>query len=243
MHKDLLLVLSNTCYLVPALVAFNKTRRGELDSREASELIAVFLFLAFFASWSYHDCRNKKEKGTCTNNTLSWVTCLPGSDDAVHFNVLRFVDHFTAIFTMILAVTHAVPLKPRFRKTFMVLSTIWMLTMLSAGNHWFAVLPVVVAFTVLGLFWWYVRQKGRRNALWALATISFLVGSVLFVIPEPYWLNHSMWHILSALAAALLLEETANCFQNTGDDRDIPDHIKYLFRSRQTCKHRKYEQS
>ena len=257
-HNKWLLVLSNLSYLMPAGVTAYKMFKptGRIMNRtDGSELIVLFLFIAFFSSWSYHSCRadvsfesgidvcenkpdvNKLDQcAICPKNSISWVEDLPGSDGGVSLQIAKFIDHFLALFVLIMVMIHIIPIKEKLRKLIMVISMIWMILFLSANNDVFAGIPVIIATILVLLFWFTLRkQKSKsfynRNVAWGLAIVCTILAAVFFKWDnEPYWIKHSLWHIMGALGAVFLISKTAGCYQDVDiADVDLPEWMKKIF--------------
>lgn len=252
-------VASNVSYLLPAGVcAYKMTTKEErrLDKYDGAELITLFLFVAFFSSWSYHSCRadlspndevDRIDIPPCEvcpmDNSMSWTTYLPGSDSEMNFQIARFIDYFLAIFTIIIVLITVLPFHDRLRKFIMVFSVIWMMLFLSTGNEWFALIPAMILFLFMLLFWFTLRKQKEcrfwtRNKIWMLALIFMLAAITCFKIsPEPYWLKHGLWHIFGAISVAFLIGKTASCYQDVDLDQiDFPDWMRAIFVAPGFCK-------
>lgn len=259
------LVLSNLSYLLPTGVTFykmTKKGKGRMNSADGSELIILFLFVTFFSSWSYHTCRGDIaiERGDdpeeldpsipkedlckeCPNQTsMSWACDLPGSGVDTSLQLSKFIDHFLAIFTLFMVLIHVVPISEKVRKLFMIISLVWMVLFLSCGNDIIAAVPVLFASIVLLVFWWTIRKQQKketmdRNTVWSLSILSSVLAFVFFKFDtEPYWLKHSLWHIMGAVSGALLISKTASCYEGINTDQvDIPHWMQKLFSTPNEC--------
>ena len=260
------LVLSNLSYLLPAgVTAYKmfKPKGSQMNKHDGAELIILFIFVAFFGSWSYHSCRadlavstgvdvcEKKADNTkippckvCPKTTLSWVYELPGSsNERMTYEISRFIDHFAATFTLLMVVIHTIPITEKLRKLIMVVSIIWVIICLSGGNDAFALLPSLMVVIVLLVFWFSLRdQKPKgfytRNKAWTSALVCTSAALFFFnVHTEPYWLHHSLWHILGATGAAFLISKTAGCYQDIDTTKFEPtEWMKHIFVTPNECK-------
>jgi hypothetical protein len=260
-HKWVL-VLSNLAYLLPAGVAafkmFKPTGR-QMNKQDGTQLISLFVFITFFSSWSYHMCRadlsirndacvvqpeiNTQGCAVCPNNSMSWIHALPGSGERMSFDLSKFIDHFLAIFTLFMVIIHVIPIAEKLRKLIMVVSMIWMILFLSGGNDFLAGLPALIGVILMMLFWFNIHhQSGKqfvsRNKVWSLAVLSVIAAFVFFKFDtEPYWLKHSLWHIMGAVAAALLISKTAGCYEDIDTSAvDIPPWMQNIFIVPDECK-------
>jgi hypothetical protein len=260
MDKKWFVVASNASYVLPAGVcAYKMLKRNgrRMDPYEGTSLIILFLFVAFFASWSYHICRadlgvsndtdtvNIPPCENCpTNNTMGWTQHLPGSDAAYNYQTARFIDHFMAMFTIVVVLITVVPFHDRIRKLILILTIVWMILFLSTGNESFALVPSVFLTLFLFLFWFTLRyqrensEKLTRNRSWSLAVVFFALAITCFKIsPEPYWLKHGLWHIFGAIATAFLLFKTASCYQDVNlNEIHFPSWLEYVFVKPGYCK-------
>lgn len=232
MKEKWLLVGSNVSYLIPTgVVWYNMMKKGRrTDAANGAELISVFLFLTFFASWGYHSCRADIEAGKpCSGTLLNTIAALPGSKE-IKFDITKFIDHLTAILTLILVMINSIPLSDKTRKSILIVSIIWVLLFLSAENDLLAIVPAVLAFLIITIFWFYIRhaQTGNRNVTWALALIFMFISLLAFQVHEPYWLYHSLWHVFGAISAAFLLFNTAACYEDM-EDVELPAWMRAVF--------------
>jgi hypothetical protein len=259
------LVLSNLSYLLPTGVTAYKMFKPtgkQMNKIDGSELIILFLFVTFFSSWSYHTCRGDIAIETgidpeelksnippedlckeCPNPTsMSWTSSLPGSKQDPSLHITKFIDHFLAIFTLFMVLIHVVPISEKMKKLFMVIGLVWMVLFLSCGNDLFAAIPVLLSSVIVLVFWWKIRNhqektKFNRNTAWSLSLLSTILAFVFFKIDtEPYWLKHSLWHILGAVAGALLLTRTASCYEGVkSDEVKIPKWMQMIFSTPNEC--------
>lgn len=264
-HKWVL-VLSNLSYLLPAgVVGYKmfKPNGRQMSKQNGTELIALFGFLTFFGSWSYHSCRadlsissgidiNEIDPNPaklppcdiCPDNTMTWINDTPGaSSEKMTYEIARFIDYFVATFTLLMVIIHVVPISEKARKLIVILSMIWMIMFLSGGNETIALLPSLMSVIVLIIFWFRIRnhkEKGfyTRNKVWTSALICFILAvSFLKWNNEPYWLMHSLWHIFGAIGAALLLSRTVGCYQDINENQiDIPKWMQSVFNTPNSCK-------
>ena len=258
------LILSNLSYLLPAGVTFYqmyKKRGSKMDKFDGWSLIVLFLFITFFSSWSYHQCRgdvvidegidpeqlspNLSEEALCTecpSTTMNWTS---GSDDLT-LHLTKFIDHFLAMFTIFMVIIYVIPISEKFRKFFIIMSLVWFVLFLSTGNDMIAALPILFASIVLIMFWALVFKKQDtggydRNIAWSLSLISTILAFVFFKWDtEPYWLKHSLWHMLGAFAGAFLLSKMAYCYDGVHTEKlKVPRWMQAIFVTPQECS--KYE--
>lgn len=262
------LVLTNLSYLLPGGVTAYKIFQPpgqRMNAYSGTELISLFGFLTFFASWSYHQCRADLSITTgvdvcqtnpktvdippcevCPkNNTLSWVSELPGSTQPMNYQISRFIDHLFATFTIFMTIIHVLPIHDKIRKLCIILTLIWMVIFLSAGNEALALVPSLISFMVLIIFWYSIRRSGNksnvffsRNKTWVLALLSMTLAVSFFQWDdEPYWLKHSLWHILGAISAALLISKSADNYQDIDTAKfEIPYFLRSVLQDPTTCK-------
>jgi len=257
-HKWIL-VTSNVAYLVPAaVVLYHMVKRHgrRMDVFIGVELLLVFAFVTFFTSASYHMCRadlaiqenvDPKEvriRGddkldsclSCPPNTMSWVGNLPGSTHPVAYNVSKTYDHIFATFALLLVMINIIPLKQNFKQLIIIVSLIWLSLFLEGGNTWVAGLPILCVVVLVIVFWITTRKHigGVRNVVWILAIVFTVLAFVCYVL-EPYWMMHSLWHIFGAVAGALLLAQTAGCYENMRGTVVLPRFLKTIFKAPKTC--------
>ncbi len=259
------LCLSNLAYLFPAsIVLYKMIRPGDnkLNKADGSSLIILFIFVAIFSSWSYHSCRSdltsngKFDKNathttlnfqntcqTCPDSTMSFVNSFPGSNEPMSFQLSRFIDHYTAILTLVMVILHTIPLHEKIRKLLLVISLLWMILFLSAGNEAFALVPAILMLIMLLIFWFMIRKNKEsgfftRNKIWALSFVFMIAAFICFKIDsEPYWMNHSQWHIYGSIAAGLLLSKTAICYADINLDQiHIPTTMLNMFTNPYECR-------
>jgi hypothetical protein len=234
-----------------------------MDKVDGFQLVLLFTFITFFSSWSYHMCRADlsiraghdmceashassgiADCATCPDNTMTWIHKLPGgSDNPISFELSRFIDHLLATFGLLMVFIHVVPISEKIRKLIMVISLIWMVLFLSGGNDAIAVLPAFISFILVMVFWFktskHNTEKGfyTRNKAWGLSVVSCVLAVVFFKFDtEPYWLKHSLWHILGAVSGALLLTKTAMCYQDVNvKHMDLPAAFLSVFTNPKEC--------
>jgi len=253
------LVASNVSYVVPAIVCLYKMRLGarrRLDGYDGGQLMVLFLFVAFFSSWSYHSCRADLNPSSTydadippcavcpSDNTVSWAKGLPGASFPMTYQLSRFVDYFLASFTVFMTLLVVIPLHSKLRQFLLILAMVWIVMFLMTGNEAVALLPSLLALILVVVFWWAVAcgaddSQGwfTRNKAWAVATVFMIAAVACFlIVKEPYAITHSLWHIFSALAAAFLLMRTATCYQDIRDDVKLPEWCRSLFTDPESCK-------
>jgi hypothetical protein len=259
-----LLTLTNLSYLLPATVAtykMTKPNGPRMDKSDGTTLVALSLFITFFSSWSYHSCRGELSisSGTdlhqrssssqhldscdvCPPNTMTWVNNVPGSTEETTFQVSRFIDHLMAIFILIVVFVQVVPMKEKLRKLIIILSLLWMVLFLSSGNTAFASLPLLIVTFLWIIFWFVIRKQKsesfvNRNNTWGLSVVfTALAFSFFRIWDEPYAIHHSLWHIFGAIGGALLLSQTAGCYEDIDTSKlDLPVWMKGIFMSPKEC--------
>jgi hypothetical protein len=235
---------------------------NKLNKSDGSSLIILFIFVAIFSSWSYHSCRSdltaegkfnksatqatvniQNKCQTCPDSTMSFVNSFPGSNDAMSFELSRFIDHFTAILTLVMVILHTIPLHEKIRKLLLVISLLWMILFLSAGNEAFALVPAILMLIMLLIFWFMIRKNKEtgfftRNKIWSLSFVFMIAAFICFKVEsEPYWLNHSLWHCFGSIAAGLLLSKTALCYADINLDQiRIPTPMLNMFTNPYECR-------
>jgi hypothetical protein len=255
------LCISNLAYLFPASVTVYKMLKSKLDVSDGSSLIIMFTFVGLFSSWSYHSCRadltldSKIDKSaihanydqiekcaTCPDSTMAIVNYIPGSSDKMSFQLSRFIDHFTAIFAIIIVILHTVPVHEKIRKLFIIISMVWMILFLSGSNEIVSLIPAMLLLLLLIVFWFMIRKNKEntfftRNKMWSLSLIFIFAAIYCFKISdEPYWLKHSLWHVFGAISAGLLISKTAICYQDIHLDKiNLPKEMRTLFTNPQHC--------
>lgn len=220
-----LLQFTNLSYLLPVAVIWYKELKQHTDRLVVEDAIAltlIFAFLGLVASWNYHGCRSYI--ANIQNVDALQVQALPCQtferqncqESTISFEMTHFIDYFIAYFSFFLAVHAVYPVKSRqFLLTF-VFAMLWFLYFLMYNNRVVAGLPCIII--VLRLIWFCLKSKSTSHAklqmqvcFWSAASLCFLVGAILLeVFSEPYWLHHSVWHILSGISAALFLSSTFN---------------------------------
>ena len=253
------LIASGASYLIPvAVVVYNlfKPRGRRLNTFIAVELIAVFLFVTVFTSPSYHSCRAglaikenidpdemeiHGDAGingclTCPPNTMSWVRHVPMSTKELTYDLSKTYDHIFAMFALLLATINVIPLKQNFKQLIIILSLLWMALFLGSGNDIIAGIPVMIVTGLFVAFWIAVRKNisCKRNVAWGLGIFCVILGFVCFAL-EPYWLMHSMWHIMGAVAGALFLAQTAGCYESIHGSFTLPKYMRLLFKRPEAC--------
>ncbi len=212
-HKWVI-VLSNLAYLAPATVALFKMQTGEITPMDGAPMVALFGFITFFGSWSYHSCRadlaihtntdpcqetsrRNVEKiqpcDKCPANTMTWVNDIPGArkEDPLTFQLAHFIDYFLAEFTLLVVLIHVLPISDKARKLIMVLSMVWIIMFLGGGNEAFALLPSLLFVCIMIVFWAFTSAHEKkcgqfytRNKAWTLATLSVVLATVFFKVDK-----------------------------------------------------------
>lgn len=255
MHKYVL-VCSNVAYLIPAGVVLYKLVKPHgrrIDIFIGVELILVFLFVAVFTSTSYHLCRadlcikediDPEEIKINSDKTLnpcltcsSWVKKIPFSSTEVTYSLSKTYDHLFAMFVLLLVIINIIPLRQNFKQLIIIVSLLWMSTFLESGNDVVASLPVILVSILFFIFWLSVRVNISkiRVITWSLAMVTMVISFILYCL-EPYWLMHSLWHIFGAITGALLLSQTAGCYENVFGKIVLPKFVKPLFKLQENCK-------
>ncbi len=252
------LVGSNAFYILPAGTVLYKmlwTNGRKLDRYDGTGLLVLYLFVALIASPSYHCCRSDLSSnndsdtvsiGNCStcprDNTMAWTSLLPGSEMELNFQVSKIVDYLSAMMLTLETLLLVMPLQAKLRQCILVISIIWMVLFLSTGNEMIALLPNLLAMILLLFFWWTVRkvpEKGpfTRNRVWGAAFVCLILAGIFFkIVREPYYVFHSLWHILGAIAAALLLSKLCACYEGIDDkDIDFPKWMDTLFTRPNEC--------
>lgn len=252
------LCFSNLAYLLPAIATLYKLNQNDIQIYDAVGLTTLLLYVGIFASWSYHECRadltvaskqnrnaisgtttNVNKCANCPNTTMGWVQHIPGSQEQLNFEMSRFIDHFTAILTIVVVMLQVIPLHDPVRKCFLLITILWLLTFLACGNEMIALVPALLALLLLFVFWFMTWKANRvsRNVSWLFALV-LLFGAVFVfkVDDEPYWLKHSLWHILGALSATFLLLQTATCYKDMDLSKvKFPPQMANIFADPITC--------
>ncbi len=253
-------VTSNVAYLFPPIVCWWKMTRApnrRMDKFEGWSIIVLFVFIAIFSSWSYHVCRADLGESndldtvhiapceTCPTggNTMAWTSNLPGSTQDLNFQTSRFIDYLLATFAVVFVLMCVIPLHNRLRLLLIIVTLCWMVLFLSTGNDSVALLPALMMLIFLGLFWYSLRcQKSNefwtRNKMWTLAVVCFAAAVTALKVAEgQFWIWHSLWHVFSALGAALLLMKTSSCYQDVNlKSVDFPRWMESMFVRPGACK-------
>lgn len=247
--KKWVLVLSNLAYLFPVGVLSMKMLNKSRNKTTELSLISLLLFVTFFSSWSYHTCKAHFEHNqprcdfVCPQNSMSWTNGIGGNPHSkMTFDLSKLLDHLFAMFTLLMVVIHVIPIAEGVRKFMIVISLIWMMMFLTNGNEILATLPALLAFLLLVSFWFVIRNEKstktyNRNAAWSIAMfLSMLAFTFYQVDTEPYWLKHSLWHILSGISAAFLMSKTAGCYEDVDTENiQIPNWMNKLFTHPSRC--------
>lgn len=236
-YRSTVLLLTNLSYLVPAVVLAFKARRiyGTVSLEEGIIMI-IFLLITFFTSWSYHQCRGFhaahshgdfnqhnvempiSQCAACHNTPMSWLEHMPFSQARLKYFMLKFDDYFMAMFSIVATILYVTPFRECVKRLFLVVTVVWLLLFLSVQNDTLALLPVLAIMALFFLFWYSVYPYNKdpwRNYAWGSA-VSFLVLAVFFfeIDKEPYWLKHSLWHIMGGLGIAFVLAKSAGRYED-----------------------------
>jgi hypothetical protein len=232
--KDVFLVFSNLVYVLPIVMLLVKmyTEQGRgMNKHSGFALVAVFLFITFVSSWSFHGCRtehivderphNIPPESKCRHNCpLSHVYRLYGSENETTYQLVTFIDHLMALSAILLVFMQVVPVRPEMRTLLYILSQIWFVTLLATGNEKLTLVPVAGAFVLFLGFWFHAkhgldpRVRRKRHYSWVAAFLSFMVAFFFFEVhQEPYWINHSLWHIFSSLGATFVIYGASESYQ------------------------------
>uniref|UniRef100_A0A6C0BN46 Uncharacterized protein n=1 Tax=viral metagenome TaxID=1070528 RepID=A0A6C0BN46_9ZZZZ len=253
-----ILVLSNIAYLIPAGVVLYQAlkKHGQrMNKFIAAELVTVFVFVAIFTSSSYHMCRGDlaiREDvdpeqmdvqgdadldpcAACPDNTVSWIKHIPPSNQEITYQLSKSYDHLFAMFALLIVLVNVIPLKQNFRHLYIVISLLWMGMFLESGNELVSGLPLIVVTVLVFMFWISVRKNisWRRNVTWTAALVCVIAAFIFYTL-DPYWLMHSLWHIFGALAGALLLAQTAGCYENVRGPIKLP--VQVIFKTLSQCR-------
>lgn len=211
-HHRNLLVWTNVAYVIPAMMTIyqmTKKRGHRMNKYQGMSFICLFLFISFFSSWCYHSCQ-------CSNDIrkVCYLHRLSGSDNEPTMEILKYVDYFIALFTLMLLLVHVLPLSDAMKLLCINLSVIWFTLWLMVGFKYVASAPVVIIF-VLALIFWIMM---KTNPLILILLLLCIMISLICYASSPgekyYWVIHSLWHVFSALTLALLLYQYTCCHDN-----------------------------
>lgn len=223
------IVFSNLSYLMPVVASIYMWWNGRMPAHLAVELGVLFIGV-FMISWLYHTCRNGAVESVdpCENDPVVKNPCVKCADEDTALQWMdtslassMFADSLLATYVAMLCITHILPLRPVIRSfirsTFLI---VVMIMLLKGVEDYIAVLPGIIIsvfiFNPISLMNSEYMTISER-ILVAVLSISSLIALLLFLLPKDnYWLYHSMWHIVGAVAStvAILL---------SGSFYDIPD--------------------
>ncbi len=197
--ERLMLTLSNIAYLLPiGVVIFGMVTR-KISLVVGFELVTLLCMVIFF-SVNHHLCEFNK-----TNSISDKCNGTFGYD-----NTFAVLDKFMAMFTMGVVMIHICNLTPEQTMLARMLLMAIILVPLSIdqkkGSMIAAVTIAILSGFVLKVI--YNQHWNNTSTKWLFAlSIGFSTfGFVLFEYwNQPRWLMHSLWHILSAIGAALMI--------------------------------------
>ena len=220
MQHENLLVYSNLVYLTPAAVVIYRTVKDTLPVTAAIELVPFYLFVTFFSSWSYHACRgNLARDGVvdlCENNSNSqeYGVCNTCPKTGLMFTEMQYnqaiiLDHILAFYAILLSVIHVLPLRSELAMIARTIGLIWIIgsLMVSSSNGDDIAIVIFIPLILLLLVFFAQTYKTfkSRAICWPIG-LGFAISSfVCFFQNHNYWLNHSLWHIFSGVAASFFL--------------------------------------
>ena len=252
--QKLILITSNLAYLGPVGAtcyrAFFAPEQCRMTWTKATQLNLLYIFIAFFSSWSYHMCRagvtyedDLSQEAVfhnlpgftchrCPTNMMSWTkhVRLDGkTGDDMDLRMARFLDHFFAQLGIFFTIVYVMPLKSEVSTLLLIISLAWSSLFLSTDNDAMSIMPIALLGTLLVLFWYAIRnQSPRRNIYWGLSFAATFLSLLMFVgVGGPYWVSHSLWHILGAIAGTMLILGDASPVHRLQKDNRLPFEWMY----------------
>ena len=225
------IVLSNLSYLLPMLAVIYMWSVGKLRADLAIELL-ILLIGVFLVSWLYHSCRYQtvKQQDPCQDSPHLVNDCIKCSKEGTNLQwvdteitISSFSDRLLAQYVTILVITYILPLKPVVKATIRSVSLILIIILLLSGtNEYVAMIPgFVVSLFILNPITLINTSymTTLQNVLVAILSISSLTGLALYQFPkDKYWLYHSLWHIIGAIACTISIL-LAGSFYDVPEDK------------------------
>ncbi len=218
-----LLILSNIAYFIPMIIVFIKTIQKTVSWPIGVELMLLYAAVIFFST-DYHWCRGELSKDVDPNelqsdleDNIKCKECPVGL--GMNYQRAWFLDHFFA--TYVLGITLLVIAKINNRglsdtiRVLLLVVVVGSLSFSSPGKNkankflqGVSVLPLVLIILAFGYYWWVNKTSiATHHQIFYITggMISALAMLFFSIYSQPYWLMHSLWHILGGIAGAFLL--------------------------------------
>jgi hypothetical protein len=214
-----MLIGSNIAYIAPIVIAVIKYIKGDIPFATAVELIVLFIAV-ILASSNYHWCHSKF---SADYGDKEEVNFLQGDDcykcptgNGMTISKASFLDHFLAMYAIGITVLHMFPIKMEYMIMLRVLLFVFILFIqVFSGMKLFffnadklSIIPILV----LLIFWGF--QAFRDKILIQKEHKKFYIGAIIVgmisiglfgLLNRPYWLFHSLWHIMGAITSCLII--------------------------------------
>jgi hypothetical protein len=215
-NSNNMLIYSNLAYLFPLSVLLYKiVYKKHFPKFVGFELAMLYCAVMYF-SMTYHMCRS--DIANEVGDDVQYESDLPDTQkkqmcpigEGMYLDKATLLDHIFAFYALATTILYLIPMKSSARHFIMTAMLLYIIVLRSYNTIKYA--NIIIAFPTFiaaSYFVYYIihNHNKRRNFYFVLGGgVVSLVAIILFMVfPEPYWLNHSLWHILGAIAGGLLL--------------------------------------
>lgn len=206
--------VSNIAYIIPVIVVMIN-----FPKHHNIHILALFTFILLCSSTSYHMCRGEcnefpKHRGLnlCQEET---PICRLRSKRSTLFE-LRDMDYVVAIMSMAIVFVTIVPLKLYIRIGYIVIVGLWLMFNIDSTSAYesnkmmlltIPLIPMSILICLIPLVFKNDTASQRIKWVWICGIIMFFLAGLCFlnVLHDSYTVNHSLWHIFSAISVAVII--------------------------------------
>jgi len=211
-----MLIYSNLAYLFPLIILLYKILYKKHFSKPIGFELAILYCAVMFFSSKYHICRsNIAEKD---GDVIQYQSDLPESHkkqicpvgEGMYLDKATLLDHVFAFYALTATMLYLIPMKSEVRHLIMTIVLIYIIILQSHNKIYNDNMITAIPTLIITCYFMYyiIHNKTNQSNYYfvVLGGILSLIAVILFMaVPEPYWLNHSLWHILGAISGGLLL--------------------------------------
>lgn len=215
--------VSNLAYILPVIVVML-----QFHKYANIHILILFMFILLCSSTSYHMCRGEcnnfpNHRGTsiCPDET---PICRLRCKRSTLFE-LRDMDYTVAIMSMTIVFVTILPLKRWIKIAYILLMVVWLILNIDSTSAYSSdkiilltlpLIPITVLICTLPLVFKRDTASQRRRWIWTLSIFMFLIAGLCFLnlIHESYSVNHSLWHVFSAISVAIIISVTQQKSEN-----------------------------
>lgn len=210
------LIYSNLAYLLPiAVLLYKILYKKHFPKRVGFELALIYVAVMYF-SINYHICRSEIAKKDSDIN--QYQTELPENNikqsceigGGMVLDKATLLDHIFAFYAISITMLYLIPLDPYTRHLIQSSLLIFIIVLQSYNELPYDDIITAIPTLLVAIYFSYylISSKTKKSNYYFVlsgALLSIAAVMLFMLYPEPYWLNHSLWHILGALSGALLL--------------------------------------